>query len=368
MGWLDVVGDALESVGEAVVGAGEVLVDTVTDVGGAVAGAAVDTGGAIFDFGSDVAAPIWGLGGGVVSVITDPVGAAQALGDIITDPVGAVEGAFGAVIDYGIGLGSGVGDIASSAGHGVYGIGEAVVDSSLDMVGSSGAIIGDAVAGAAGLANAAMGGYGDEVLDVFDDYVLDTVDYVTLGVVNVDFDDGALTASVGVDDFLGVDVGLSGDGVTVGADAPLLGAEVGFTGSDGATFLLDENVPGVEVPGGARVGLGIDDDGGAGVIAKVDDLRGITVGIVGDYDADITLDQVQALAGSGSASRIAAPGDTGGAPTDATRFDTVTSDSFGGDVFEAAAPAPEPLTDFAQDLVEVEQVESTTDDVWDDLG
>ena len=371
MGWLSDVGDAFESVGEAVVGAAEVVVDTVTDVGGAVAGAAVGTGSAIFDFGSDLSAPIWGLGGGVIDVISDPVGAAQALGDIITDPVGAVEGAFGAVIDYGVGLGSNVGDIGSSVFHGVYGVGEAVVDSSLDAVGSAGEIIGDTVGGAAGLANAALGGYGDEVLDVFDDYVLDTVDYVTLGTVNVDFDDGALTASIGIDDFLGVDVGVSGDGVTVGADAPLLGAEVGLTGRDGATLLLDENVPGVELPAGARVGIGIDDEGDAGVIAKVDDLGGITVGIVGDYDADITLEQVQALSGSGSSARIAAPGETATTPTDVTGFDAEVpnaSDSFGGDVFEATAPAPEPLTDFAQDLAEVDQMESSTDDVWDDLG
>lgn len=367
MGWLDDLGDAIGDVGDAVVGAAEAVVDTVTDVGGAVAGAAVSTGSAVFDFGSNVAAPIWGLGGGVIDVISDPVGAAQALGDIITDPVGAVEGAFGAVMDYGIGLGSDLTDIAGSAVHGVYGVGEAVVDSSLDMVGSAGGIIGDAVGGAAGLANAALGGYGDDLLGLVDDYVLDTVDYVTLGVVDVDFDNGALTAGVGVDNFLDVEVGVSGDGVTAGADAPLLGFEVGLTDSDGATFLLDENVPGVEVPGGARVGLGIDDEGDAGVIAKVDDLRGITVGIVGDYDADITLEQVQALSGSGSAPRIAAPGDPGGAPTDVTGFDTGASDSFGGDVFESAAPAPEPLTDFAQDIVEVEQVESTTDDVWDDL-
>ena len=367
MGWLSDVGDAFESVGEAVVGAAEVVVDTVTDVGGAVAGAVVGTGSAIFDFGSDLSAPIWGLGGGVIDVISDPVGAAQALGDIITDPVGAVEGAFGAVIDYGVGLGSDVGDIGSSVLHGVYGVGEAVVDSSLDAVGSAGEIIGDTVGGAAGLANAALGGYGDEVLDVFDDYVLDTVDYVTLGVINVDYDNGALTAGVGVDNFLDVEVGVSGDGVTTGADAPLLGFEVGLTGGDGATFLLDENVPGVELPGGARVGLGIDDEGDAGVIAKVDDLRGITVGIVGDYDADITLEQVQALSGSGSAPRIAAPGEAGGGPADVTGFDTGASDSFGGDVFEAPAPAPEPLTDFAQDIGEAEQVESTTDDVWDDL-
>ena len=371
MSWLSDLGDAIEDVGEAVVGAAEVVVDTVTDVGGAVAGAVVSTGSSIFDFGSSVAAPIWGLGEAVIDVAQDPIGAAQALGEIITDPVGAVEGAFGAVIDYGIGLGSDMTDIAGSVIHGVYGVGESVVDSSLDVIGSAGGIIGDTVGGAAGLANAAMGGYGDDVLNVIDDYVLDTVDTATFGVIDVDFDDGALTASVGVDDLLGLDVGVSGDGVTVGADAPLLGAEVGLTGRDGATLLFDENVPGVELPAGARVGVGIDDSGDAGVIAKVDDLGGITIGLVGDYDADLSLEQAQALSGSGSSARTTAPGEASAGVTDAVGFEadvSNSSDSFGGDSFESVAPAPEPLTDFAQDLVEVEQVESTTADVWDDLG
>ncbi|MDP2292511.1 MAG: hypothetical protein Q8M22_15075 [Actinomycetota bacterium] len=364
MGFFDDLVDAVEDVGEAVVGAAEVVVDTVTNVGGAVAGAVVDTGGAIFDFGSDLASPIWGLAGGVVEVIQDPMAAAQALGDIITDPVGAVEGAFGAAMDYGLGLGSDVVDIFGSAGSGVYGVGSAVVESGLDAVGSAGGIIGDAVGGAAGLANAALGGYGDDVLDLVDDYVLDTVDSVTLGVIDVDFDNGELTTSVGVDGLLEFETGLSGDGVTVGADVPLIGAEVGLTGDDGATLLFDENVPGVELPAGARVGVGIDDQGDTGVIAVVDDL-GITVGIAGDYDSDITLDQIQALSGGGSA-RVAAPENTGIVPPDITGIDTTAPDSFDTG-FEAPAPEPEPLTDFAQDIVEVEQVETSADDVWDDL-
>jgi len=364
-GFLEDLADAVVDLGEAVVGAAEVIVDTVTDVGGAVAGAVVSTGQSIFDVGSTLTEPIWGIGEAAIDFVSDPIGAAQALGEVISDPIGAVEGAFGAVIDYGVGLGSEIGDVGSSVAHGVYGVGEAVVASSLDIAGSAGGIIGDALAGTAGLANAALGGYGDEALNLIDDYVLDTVDVLTLGTVDVDFDNGALTASVGVDDFMGVGVGVSSDGVTAGVDAPLLGFDLGLTDSDGATLLLDENIPGVELPGGARVGLGIDDEGGAGVIAIADDLFGISVGIVGDYDADITLEQVQALGGSGSSPRTAAQ-------TDVTGFDadvSDASDSFGdGAGFESPAPAPEPLTDFAQDVIEADQVESTTDDVWDDLG
>ncbi|MDO9173252.1 MAG: hypothetical protein Q7V62_00520, partial [Actinomycetota bacterium] len=76
-------------------------------------------------------------------------------------------------------------------------------------------------------------------------------------------------------------------------------------------------------------------------------------------------DQIQALSGGVSA-RVAAPENTGIVPPDITGVDATAPDSFDTG-FEAPAPEPEPLTDFAQDIVEVEQVETSTDDVWDDL-
>jgi len=246
------------------------------------------------------------------------------------------------------------------------------------VVGSAGGVAGDLVGGAAGLVNAATGGLAEEALNLIDDTVLDGVDYITGGVINVDFDNGGLTAEVGIDNFLSVGAGISGDGVTATADAPGLGVDVGFTGEDGATLLLDENIPGFELPAGAQVGLGVSADGGAGIIASVPDL-GITVDILGDYDADLTLEQIEALSGGGSA-RVAAPAADptagGAAPLEADAFQTMTAAAPApeADQFVAAAQAPaapefEPdaQTAFVQELTQADTVADAADDLWEGL-
>ncbi|MDO8362601.1 MAG: hypothetical protein Q7V88_06875 [Actinomycetota bacterium] len=385
MGFWDTVTDAVDDLGDTITGSLEVVVDTVTDGGSALAGAVASVAEPVSDFASTLTSPIWAFGETVVDTVTDPVGAMQALGDIITDPVGAVEGAFGSVMDHGMGLVSDFGGIVHGVGFAGVGLLRDGIDSGLGVAGAAGDIAVDAIGGAAGLANAGVGGYGDDVLDFLDDNVLDKVDYVTGGVINIDFDDGALTANVGVDDLLGVGFGISGDGVTVSSDAPLLGVDVGITDSHGATVLLDENIPGVDLPAGADVGIGLDADGGLGVIAELEDLRGITVGILGDYDADITLEQVEALAGS-TARTAPADGVTttaGGSSTDldaeilnAPQVADVAADLGNSlddtaPVFESSALEPEPqtdLSDFSQDLELVDQQQAAADDVWDDLG
>ena len=233
--------------------------------------------------------------------------------------------------------------------------------------------------------NAATGGYAEDALNFIDDNVLDNVDYLTGGLINVDYDNGGFTASVGIDNFLSTGVGISADGLTASADAPGLGVDVGLTGDHGATVLLDENIPGVDLPFDAELGLGVSADGGAGVIAMVEVAgRDIAVGIAGDYDDDISLDQAQAL-GGGSSSRMATPQDqnaqnssvmaSANADLDAFGVESMASaapdasEAFDGDLsFEKSAFTPDAPTEFAQDLSQVDEIESAADDVWGDLG
>lgn len=383
MGLWDSFTDAVDDLGDTITGAAEVVVDTVIDGASAVAGAVATVAEPVADFASTLTSPIWAFGETVIDTIQDPAGAVQALGDIITDPVGAVEGAFGTVFEYGTGLGMEMGGIVKGVGMAGVGLVGNAIDSGLGVAGAAGDLAVEGITGSASVANVAMGGFGDDVLNYLDDHVLDQVDSATGGVVDVDFDNGAFTASVGVDDLLGVGVGISGDGATLSSDGPLLGVNVGVTDSHGTTVLFDENLPGVDVPAGADVGFGLDADGGIGVIAQVEDLRGITVGILGDYDATITLDELQAI--GGTATRPA-PADAT-TPTEGTTpldveaataepvadaaYDFGNGDS--GTTFDSSTPEPapepepEPQTDFAQELEQVAQQQEAADDVWDDL-
>lgn len=385
MGFFDDFVDAVEDVGGAVVDVVETAVDTVVDtamdVGGAVAGVAAP----VLDFGASAFSPIFGFGEVVLDAVTDPVGALQDLGDIITDPIGSIEGAFGSAMDYGSGLVEGVGGVVMGVGSAAYDLVGDGIDTGLGLLGQAGGIAGEVIGAAGGLVNAATGGYANDALNFIDDNVLDTVDYLTGGVINVDYDNGGLTASVGVDNLLSVGGGISSDGITASADAPLLGVDVGLTGDHGATVLLDENIPGVDLPFDAELGLGVSADGGAGVIAMVEVAgRDIAVGIAGDYDDDISLEQVQAL-GGGSSARMATPepegapgravmasADTGLDPLGAETMASATPDameSFDGDLsLDPSAFTGDAPTEFAQDLSQVDEIESAADDVWGDLG
>ena len=61
-------------------------------------------------------------------------------------------------------------------------------------------------------------GVASDVLDVVDNTVLDTVDEITGGTIDVDFDDGDLSASVGVDGVLHVGAAVGDDGIRQSSD------------------------------------------------------------------------------------------------------------------------------------------------------
>jgi hypothetical protein len=65
-----------------------------------------------------------------------------------------------------------------------------------------------------------------------DDVVFDTVDFATAGLIDVDFDNGAFSANVGIDDVFGLSVAISEDGFEYGYDVVVASFEVGY-GADG---------------------------------------------------------------------------------------------------------------------------------------
>jgi hypothetical protein len=392
VGFWDDLGDALEDVGDVIVDTVEGAIDTVGDVAEAAVDAVVTVATPVFDLGMHVLSPVFGIGEAVVGAISDPMAAIDAIGDVINDPVGAVESAFDSVVDYGLGLGEGLGGVIKGVGESAYGLAGDVLDTGLNIVGSAGGVIGDVVGAAGGLVDAATGGLASDALDFVDDEVFDRLDDWTEGVIDIDFDNGTFTANVGVDNVLQVGVGIGDDGLTATADVPLVSVDVGLTGSDGATVLLGENVPGWDAPFDAKIGAGVSDDGGVGFIAQAEVAgRPITVDLLGDYKADLTYDQVKALSGieraaSEPGSDVAGPGATDVAdpgvdvlaretfaadvPVDESfAVDSPLADPLVQDLSAPMAPLePEPQSDFEQAITSADDVESSFDSMFDDLG
>jgi hypothetical protein len=391
VGFWDDLGDAIEDVGSVIVDTVEDVVDTVGDVAETAVDAVVTVATPVFDFGEHLLSPVFGIGEALVDAVTDPMAAIDAIGDVLSDPVGAVEGAFDSFVDYGVGLGEELGGIIKGVGEAAYDTTGDLIRTGLGVVGGIGGTIGDTLGAAGGLVDAATGGLASDALDFIDDEVLDRVDDWTQGVIDIDYDDGNFSANVGVDNLLQVGVGIGSDGVTATADVPLVSVDVGLTGDDGATVLLGENVPGWDAPFDAKIGAGVSEDGGVGFMAEAEVAgRPITVNLLGDYDADLDYDQVKALTGSertapAPGDDVAAPGapaeaDPGidalareafaaDAPGDDT-FDAPIGDTFVDDASSTALPPiePEPQTDFEQAISRADDVESSLDNMFDDLA
>jgi hypothetical protein len=134
-----------------------------------------------------------------------------------------------------------------------------VADATVDAVGTVAAGTGDVIGAVGSAVDTATLGAAGAVLDAVDDTVLDGVDAITGGLVDVDFDGGNLSASVGLDGVLH------------------LGAAVGEDGIRHSTDLLDQQFDlavgddGLQVSGQAGVDWGplpfasgdiaVDDDG-----------------------------------------------------------------------------------------------------------
>lgn len=108
-----------------------------------------------------------------------------------------------------------------------------VVSDAADVIGDVGEAIGDAVVDAGSAAGGAAGSFAGDAFDVVanftDDTVFDSVDYLTGGVVDIDYDDGTFGADIGIDGIAQVGIEISEDGVEATLEATVVNADLGIT-------------------------------------------------------------------------------------------------------------------------------------------
>jgi hypothetical protein len=104
-----------------------------------------------------------------------------------------------------------------------------VADTVVDTVGSAAAATGDVIGAVGTAVDTATFGAASGVLDIVDNTVLDAVDAATGGLIDVDFDDGNLSASVGVDGIVHVGAAVGEDGVTHSVDLIHQSYDIGLT-------------------------------------------------------------------------------------------------------------------------------------------
>jgi hypothetical protein len=152
-----------------------------------------------------------------------------------------------------------VADVASDIGSGIADAAVAVGEAVADGAGEAGGYLGDGIGFAGSFVDTVTFGGAGAVMEVLDDTVLDGVDYVTGGVVDIDFDDGKFGASVGIDDVFGAGVTLGEDGVTASLDTGLASTDIGLT-DDGFAIAAEGGINFGPLPYG-NGHVNISDDG-----------------------------------------------------------------------------------------------------------
>jgi hypothetical protein len=117
------------------------------------------------------------------------------------------------------------GDVAGGIADAAVAVGEAVVDAA----GETGGYLGDGIGFAGSTINFATGGLAGHALDLVDDTVFDSVDYLTGGVIDIDFDDGKFGAALGIDGVSDIGVSIGENGIEASFDAGLFEADLGLT-------------------------------------------------------------------------------------------------------------------------------------------
>lgn len=155
-------------------------------------------------------------------------------------------GLLGAIGDAVGDIGGAIVDVADAAAEGVA----HVADTASDVVG-----------GAATVVNTATGGWAEKAVELVDDVVLDSVDKMTGGLVDIDYDDGVFTAKAGVEGIAHAGAEISQSGVRVESNSLLHDQGIGFT-DDGLDLTVKAGVEGVSqhLPFGG-LGLDLDTDG-----------------------------------------------------------------------------------------------------------
>ena len=104
-----------------------------------------------------------------------------------------------------------------------------VADAAVDAVGSIAAGTGDVIGAVGDVVDTATLGAAGAILNAIDDTVLDTVDTLTGGLIDVDFDDGNLTADIGIDGVANLGASIGEDGIRQGVDLVNQSYDVGLT-------------------------------------------------------------------------------------------------------------------------------------------
>jgi len=124
---------------------------------------------------------------------------------------------------------SAVSDGVSDIGSGIADAAEDVGSAAVDVAGNAGSYVGAAVGGLGAAVDAATGGAASSVLNAVDDTVFDGVNYVTDGAVDINYDDGRFSASVGIPGVADVGASIGENGVTASSDTMLGSTDVGLT-------------------------------------------------------------------------------------------------------------------------------------------
>src|SRR5581483_2073585 len=120
-------------------------------------------------------------------------------------------------------------DAVSDVGSSIEDAAESVGSAAVDVAGSAGGYVGGTVGALGSAADALTGGAASSLFNAVDDTVFDTVNYVTDGAVNLNFDDGRFSASVGIPGVADVSASIGENGVTAGSSTLLGSTDVGLT-------------------------------------------------------------------------------------------------------------------------------------------
>jgi hypothetical protein len=141
----------------------------------------------------------------------DFVDAVEDAGDVVADVAGDVGEVFADT----------AGDIGSGIGEGF--------EAAADAAGDVGGYLGDAIGFAGGFVDDASFGLAGGILNLADDVVFDSVDYLSGGVIDVDFDDGTFGANLGIDGLASYGASIGEHGVTAGYSTLVASGDVGLT-------------------------------------------------------------------------------------------------------------------------------------------
>lgn len=120
-------------------------------------------------------------------------------------------------------------DVASDVGSGIADAAEAVGEGVVDVAGSAGGYVGDTIGAAGTVVDTLSFGTASALANAVDDSLLDGVDYVTGGVVNIDFDDGRFSASAGIEGVATAGASIGENGITASSDSLLGDTDIGLT-------------------------------------------------------------------------------------------------------------------------------------------